>query len=658
MPHQHVSHIIFILYSSFFNTWKELSTFIDDLAYFGGNFIETAHVNDTATLPIETLVNISTLLHQRNISCSFWWSNTLMDHHLAELTALFTRMPRVDSIFFPGGDGGILEWSTIKQTATALRRKHPNAGIWVSAQEINQTMLDSFVHDITTNDTIRSILGPNGGVVYGPHNRLPLTDFILRLQGISSSNVTSISTSPSLPLSPSTTLIRQYPDLAHSIDSQFQIQHWDASYAYSYGRQVVNPLPVFHSNIILSRSNSSTSSTVGVGAYSEGLNDDLNKFIWVAMAEDDTLSIHDVVQKYSHYFFGTNASIYMKNALFGLEQNWNGKIINNQKIIQETLNMLEQGMKYIPNVSTNWRATMYLRRGLMDMYVYGLKKQDVTLVNRVNDILHAGVVNQNNSICLNSVSNALLLLQQRHTNHTKTVTETDLAILYQRIALLTNNLDTQIGADVLQTQDVSLNMNTLNNTRYVSASYLESFLSNITLKTCLNDVLNSWLNWENPGIDGYYDNLGSIDPKDHMHLINRNQPNDIDPSCYDGCVIQGGSNVLLNIRPNWLRYSMVMYDNSLVLKYDDINQHGTYQWEVVLWYCWFDCEGDVIDLIVNGEPLVEHLIAPNPMKKLIFEIPKHVSETGSIEIACHRKSGLGGNGKTCQISEAWLRKTD
>ena len=68
--------------------------------------IETAHVVDAKDLPIATLVNISDLLFDLNTSCSFWWSNKLMDGHLHELPELFSMMKRIDSIFFPGGDGG------------------------------------------------------------------------------------------------------------------------------------------------------------------------------------------------------------------------------------------------------------------------------------------------------------------------------------------------------------------------------------------------------------------------------------------------------------------------------------------------------------------------------------------------------------------------
>jgi len=103
---------------SFFRTSAELRTFVIDLTIFGNNMIETAHVVDAKDLPIATLVNISNLLFDLNTSCSFWWSNKLMDAHLHELPELFSRMKRIDSIFFPGGDGG--ECVKMKQSLLLL----------------------------------------------------------------------------------------------------------------------------------------------------------------------------------------------------------------------------------------------------------------------------------------------------------------------------------------------------------------------------------------------------------------------------------------------------------------------------------------------------------------------------------------------------------
>ena len=59
-------------------------------------------------------------------------------------------MPRIDSMFFPGGDGGALVWPSITAAVAVLHKYHPNATIWVSAQEIDAAGLETFFQTITT----------------------------------------------------------------------------------------------------------------------------------------------------------------------------------------------------------------------------------------------------------------------------------------------------------------------------------------------------------------------------------------------------------------------------------------------------------------------------------------------------------------------------
>ena len=641
-------------YNNFFRTREELSTFVTDLSIFGNNFIETAHINDTTKSLIHSpIINISTLLYNLNTSCSFWWSNTLMDHHLDELPLLFSLAPRIDSIFFPGGDGGKLEWSTIATTAKALRLNHSNAGIWVSAQEVNSTTLKSFVHEITTNQTIQNILGTNGGVVYGPHNRIPFTQFLEQFQSINQS-----------------INVRQYPDLAHSVDSQFALLHWDGPYAESYQRQVVNPLPILHASIVKARSDGS-SNNIGVGAYSEGLNDDLNKFIWSAMGADSSImNVQSVVDEYCQYFFGDDAAFMMSKGLMGLEQNWLNKIKDNGDVIKQTLHFLQLGYRSmsIKEQNNNWRATMYLRRGFMDQYIYNLHLQDQNMLVNATFILKKYVQQQRqqhrgsdgaggaDNSCIMAVDNALQMLAPA--TYSNASSDPFVSSLRKKIVSLALDLDQQVGANVLQTQDAQLNMKSIDSQMYKSSKFLNSYLTNITKNaTICQEKIEEYLHWKNPGPGGYYDNFGSIYQNDHSHLITNNR-SIVDPSCFNQhCVMQGGSNVLINVKPDWLRYGMVMYDNKMTIRYTNIDTSSHYNWEVVMWYCWFDCTNDFVKFKVNGIELTKNYIsAPNPMKKLIFSIPIEAYNDGIIEITCERMNGLGGNGKTCQLTEAWLKK--
>ena len=44
------------------------------------------------------------------------------------------------------------------------------------------------------------------------------------------------------------------------------------------------------------------------------------------------------------------------------------------------------------------------------------------------------------------------------------------------------------------------------------------------------------------------------------------------------------------------------------------------------------------------------------LKPLEFDIPQAATETGELTLSWFGEPGLGGNGRGCQVSEAWLIK--
>ena len=634
---------------SMFRTWPELKQFVTDLSIFGTNQIELAHVPlDPATgkLPVEDLLRLSELVHQVDgLNFSIWWSTEAIKGNLGALPGLFEKSPQLDSLFFPGGDGGTLEWPVIAKAATLLRQAkgHQDAGVWVSAQEVNASTLDSLVRLLRspTNTSIRdAVLGPHGGVVFGPHNAVPLTRFVELFQAGTALHTRSHPTIN----------VRQYPDICHAVDAGFAIPGWDAAWAMAYRRQVVNPLPRFFSHVIAERSNGSTP-TRGVGAYSEGLNDDLNKVVWSALGEDASLTVEQAVQEYARYFFGPEAENDMTLALFGLEQNWAGPVHLAEAQVESTLMHLESAAATVNE--GNWRMIMYLRRGLMDRYVQSAAAYDWSTKELVIKLLKRVETKENGGkTCMEIVQEAVRILSQNQSDPRR-------LLWRQRIDQLTAQLNDTVGAEVLQTQDIFLNLKSIDAPQRLETNFLLATLKNITTDCVLN-IHTKILNWSDPGPGGFYDNIGSIVSADHPHLMQASshpeyENNGGDPSCYFHA-LQGGIDVFANVRPSWLRYSMSFYDAPLTLKYDGLSPGTQYMLRIVYWFCFYDCEYDTVRMVANhGAYLVhDYRSAPNPMQALDFVLPKHQTSAGSLHLACTRYSGLGGNGKTCQVSEVWL----
>ena len=243
--------------------------------------------------------------------------------------------------------------------------------MWVSAQELNSSELNAFFNLVTKNATVRDVLtSSRGGIVYGPHVAVPLTMFSTSVQAAG------------LPL-------RQYPDLAHTDDCQFPMPGWHYAWTVTHGRQATNVLPRFSANIVGLRSNGS-SPTIGVGAYSEGLNDDVNKAVWSVMAQDSSMTVEAAVAQYSNYHFGAELADAMAELIFSLEDNWAGDAGDNAAVLA-SLALAGQVEEAAPKsaVAGSWRLQSLLRRAYYDAYVQARLRAEVSFVSECYEYLAA-----------------------------------------------------------------------------------------------------------------------------------------------------------------------------------------------------------------------------------------------------------------------------
>jgi hypothetical protein len=61
---------------------------------------------------------------------------------------LYQQLPRLDGVFFPGGDPGENHpadvMSFLEELASELKRYHPNAGLWISLQGFDEEKVNYF----------------------------------------------------------------------------------------------------------------------------------------------------------------------------------------------------------------------------------------------------------------------------------------------------------------------------------------------------------------------------------------------------------------------------------------------------------------------------------------------------------------------------------
>src|SRR6185503_13043971 len=158
--------------------------------------------------------------------------------------------------------------------------------------------------------------------------------------------------------------IRHYPDITHSRRCQFPVPDWDRAFAFTSGREGINPRPLDQAAIFRSLQ----PHTIGFLTYSEGCNDDVNKIIWSALGWDPGANVTNILREYSRYFINDRYSEQFAQGLLALERNWRGPLRSN-KGIDQTLKRFQSLEKSASAQDLkNWRFQQALYRAYYDAY--------------------------------------------------------------------------------------------------------------------------------------------------------------------------------------------------------------------------------------------------------------------------------------------------
>ena len=262
--------------------------------------------------------------------------------HLRGVEEAFRSTPRIDNLFVPGGDPGVnhprLLMPYVEELASALRRHHPEAGVWVSLQKFWTERTDWFFSwlDETNPPWLTGIIdGP-----WGP----PVSLLSERLRG-------------RYPIS-------SYPDITHTVRCQQPVPWWDPVFALVENREVSNPRPlgmklIYHATM---------QNSLGFIAYSEGVHDDVNKTVWNALAWDPNADVREVLTDYARFYFGPDVADRAAEGILALERNWQGAAVENASI-DTTFALWERLDRENPTLRGNWRWQLCLLRAWYDEYL-------------------------------------------------------------------------------------------------------------------------------------------------------------------------------------------------------------------------------------------------------------------------------------------------
>ncbi|MBL8235340.1 MAG: hypothetical protein JNL98_42985, partial [Bryobacterales bacterium] len=159
--------------------------------------------------------------------------------------------------------------------------------------------------------------------------------------------------------------IRHYPDITHAIRAQYPVPEWDVAYALTLGREPINPRPhdmraIFH--LLQSYTN-------GFITYSEGCNDDVNKFVWSSVGWKSDTPVIEILRQYSRYFIGPDVEEGFAQGLLALEQNWRGPLLTNAGVYTTLEQFQDMEAAASPDRMNNWRFQQALYRAYYDAFV-------------------------------------------------------------------------------------------------------------------------------------------------------------------------------------------------------------------------------------------------------------------------------------------------
>jgi hypothetical protein len=635
--------------------------YIRDLAIFGANAIElmpprTDDLADSPHFPLpplQMMMAMSRIADEYGLDVWIWYPAMDKDYSnpatvesaLKEWAAVFEVLPRVDAVLVPGGDPGHTEpkylLALLEKQKVGLRLSHPKAEMWVSPQGFSRDWMQEFI-DVVREPHTQTWLD---GVVFGPMSRLTVGEMRKAL--------------------PEKYPIRCYPDITHSVQCQYPVKDWDLAFVLTEGREVINPRPRAEAEIL----RQILPGTVGFISYSEGCNDDVNKFVWSCLSWDSKQPVYEALRDFAHHFIGSEQANGFAQGLLDLERNWVGPLLSNAGVELTLDRFRGLAQTCSPATMENWRFQQALYRAYFDAFVRRRLIAETAADVRARDILGRtqefgwgaipmGIGAPPAPIPPNGLRPNIPLAEAQAVLEDAIAhpAGADLRVRIRELgAALFQSIRMQLAVERYDGEavDRAANLDTLD-APVSDAMWLRREIEGIRSEsdpmkqiTAIRDMLYR----TDPGPGGFYDELG--DPMNRPHLVipELKMPDpDFRSSPLTGCDYP---DLLQDRGPRaWKHWAGTIYDAPLHMHYSNLDNPSGYTVRVVY-------SGDThrvkIRLVANDaievHPLISRAWPPAPQE---FPVPPEATAKGELTLTWTREQGLGGNGRGCQVAEVWL----
>lgn len=627
-------------------TVAQFDQYIRDLALFGANSMEImpprTDDDDSSkhmvTTPFKMMVEQSRICKKYGLDVWMWYPNMGSDYtdrgtlrsEMAERLEVFAALPKLDHLFVPGGDPGDLEpdvlFKWLGTVATAMRQYHPNAKIWVSPQAfrpVQKWFDDFFTHANAGYPWL-------GGLVFGPWVKIPIEELRAKLN-------------PGIP-------IRRYPDITHSLSSQYPIPDWDVAYAMTLGRECINPRP-YDQKMIHNRFDKLAAGSI---SYSEGTNDDVNKFIWSDQDWDPNTPVLTTLRDYARLFINADMAEELAQGIVALEHNMRGALLTNTAVEQTLMQWKALERKATPDMMKDFRFQMCLLRAYYDAYVQRRLIRETAMETQARQILEDA-----------TAETAHLAVLKARMELDRIDDERTGQSLKEKCFVLADSLYSSIGAQLTIEKHGAMPGR---------GNFLDNIDIPLTEAPWLHDQLNGIeqiaddhqrlqkikevLHRTDPGPGGFYDHFGNVQSK---HRIISDKAFEDDPGSLRSPRISFGVGVIGQewvhevqskgfsgqVTPAaWMSQINTLYDTPLKIKYADLDTTASYKMRVT----YTGRFRSQLKLVANDDFIIHDFMQTGERPVYEFDIPKEATATGQLVFTWTCGEGQRG----AQVCEVWL----
>lgn len=623
-----------------YDAWTDaqFDQYIRELALFGVNSIEILppRTDDERTSPhmkvppLEMMERLSKIIDSYGLDVWVWYPNMGKDYtseasiaaELAERDEVFRRLKRVDHVLVPGGDPGNLHpdvfFPWMEKMAVVLQKYHPHAKIWVSPQAFDPTRewLDAFYRHVNAKPAWL------GGVAFAPWIATPLPEMRAIVD-------------PSIP-------IRNYPDITHNLDCQYPVPNWDLAFALTLHRECYNPRPLAMKTI----HNLFAKYTCGSLNYSEGINDDVNKFVWADQDWDPETPVIETLRDYCRLFIHPDFCNELADGFVALEKNWEGPLAVNPQIDVTLAQWRQLESIAPPAMRESYRFQMGLLRAYYDAYIQRRLIHETELEARARDVLRT-----------ESAAGSFAAMTKAETILREAETQPVAADEKQKCEQLADSLFAKIGSQTSVKRSGAQNRTRgafmdgidepLNNAAWLRAEFRHA--RELPGEGDRLAAIDQILNRTNPGPGGFYDSLGA--PGSEKRIVNAIPWKD-DPGTLKSPRITFYYEIDRaddrDIPLAWKKQADTLYDTPLRLAYDRLDPQATYSVRAT----YSGRTSHHIRLMANDRVLISDQIQSRKPVMQEFPIPPEVTASGHLELEWN--SGEGE--RSCEVAEVWLIK--